>query len=118
MNDKDKEAFENFWDDNYDETFPTPDKRRDSIIWQAACEYKQKEIDELISILDLKKETNIELEAENKKLRDALEEIALLENPDAENEKFWNFLYDHELILHLVSDIKIAREALKEVGEK
>lgn len=39
----------------------------------AGFRHRQLEIDELTSVLDLKKETLVELQAENKKLRDALE---------------------------------------------
>jgi DNA-binding XRE family transcriptional regulator len=39
----------------------------------AGFRHRQAEIDELTSVLDLKKETLVELEAENKKLREALE---------------------------------------------
>lgn len=39
----------------------------------AGARHRQSEIDELTSVLDLKKETLVELEAENKKLCEALE---------------------------------------------
>jgi hypothetical protein len=41
----------------------------------AGFRHRQAEIDELTSVLDLKKETLIELQAENKKMRQALEYI-------------------------------------------
>jgi len=83
MNDKDKEAFDKWIDSDvlsHDETnrFKNMSEQERVVFvtertWQAACEYKQKEIDELTSVLDFKKETTVELQAENKKLREALE---------------------------------------------
>jgi hypothetical protein len=82
MNDKDKEAFEKWFETDARSLFYGIED-----IWKAACEYKQKEID----FLKDRNETNIskvtcinqvndglhillkEAEAENKKLREALE---------------------------------------------
>lgn len=107
MNDKDKEEFENFWDDNYDEKFPTPDKFRDSIIWQAACEYKQKEIDELktqdqIIAKEIKTYRAIaeKLQAESAKLRECLKACPILGEVHADsNDRFkeWNLEYKYIL---------------------
>lgn len=57
MNDKDKEAFEKWWDNLYSNQMEWRDWQGCDIVfngkedmrcgWQAACEYKQKEIDEL-----------------------------------------------------------------------
>jgi len=86
MNNQDKEAFEKWFQDFYKVDFNPGDPRfmNQSIAWKYACEYKQKEIDCL--------------QAENKKLRDALESIANSKN-------------------YPEPDYLIAREALKEVGE-
>ena len=102
----DKEAFEKWFSTWNRAEFPSLSLG----VWQAACEYKQKEIDELISILDLKKETNVELQAENKKLREALVECPIVgEIHRDSNERFkeWNLIHRNTI-----------REALKEVGEE
>jgi hypothetical protein len=70
MDDKDKEAFEKWWDEirlRGQSTFGIV-----AITWQAACEYKQKEIDELLKQLkhenDLYKKHLKVYEDENAKL--------------------------------------------------
>lgn len=87
MNDKDKEAFEKWYSKETSDVL-WEDSNGDEIViksWQAACEYKQKEIDELknvthwtveqdgrvtrhISIAEIEK-----LQAENAKLRECVE---------------------------------------------
>ena len=49
MNDKDKEAFEEWFKNAWDMDFDGYDFRHTIQVkaWQSACEYKQKEIDEL-----------------------------------------------------------------------
>jgi hypothetical protein len=115
MNDKDKEVFENFWDDNYDETFPTPDKVRDSIIWQAACEYmrnKSNPLDPLSLYEKLERQRE-----ENKKLREALEFYANTDNFNIG--EFSRTVYEYRGDGKGSTWIgKKAREALKEVGDK
>jgi len=52
MNDRDKEAFEKFMGENlpfsYYEYYSCPDIDA----WQAACEYKQKELDEMKKVIE------------------------------------------------------------------
>jgi hypothetical protein len=106
MNDKDKEAFI-AWYKNKESEF---DNCKEA--WQAACEYKQKEINELknvtywtveqngnvtrhISIVDIEK-----LQAENKKLREALIECPIVgEIHRDSNERFkeWNLILRNAL---------------------
>jgi hypothetical protein len=109
MNDKDKEAFEKWWDE-----YPMGWKisgelhKNTSDSWQAACEYKQKEIDDLTgqlkSCIFVYEEKVNRLIAENKKLREALGFYAKCDGFCAEDE--------------CVCSTKTAVEALKEVGEK
>jgi hypothetical protein len=93
MNDKDKEAFEK-WFLEYP-SWRVDMSRQESCekAWQAACEYMQAELAHHI----------FTIEAENKKLREALEFYA----------KCDGFCADDEC----VCSIKIAREALKEGKE-
>lgn len=83
MNEKDKEAFEKWWDEirlRGQSTFGIV-----AITWQAACEYKQKEIDELEKEKDYlyKKMENMRdiykhserFQAENAQLRDEISEL-------------------------------------------
>lgn len=118
MNDKDKKAFI-FWIDHY------PSDRLDSLglhelmksSWQAALEYKDKEImNEVrqtpsgVSVVKFNKELvrkEIEkLQAENKKLCEALELIYF---------KICTQKINDSLVNHFEL---IAKEALKEVGEE
>lgn len=87
MNDKDKKAFEKWWEKNRGDLVLEPScfitiKDREQYLWeeeafQAACEYKDKEI------IELKKKVQMNIHnsafngllAENKKLREALEYI-------------------------------------------
>lgn len=92
MNDKDKEAFEKWLKDDFDEKCHIHFME---FTWKAACEYKQKEINELEESLatrlaksyvagkDLSKiiQKNLtneveKLQAENAKLRECVKEIA------------------------------------------
>lgn len=106
MNDKDKEAFEKWMEseDRHDGVFGNNNNfTRDEWVadkaWQAACEYKQKEIDELIKQLkhehDLYKKHLKVYEDENAKLRECVEFYA-----------------------YSGSDGSYARRALKELEEK
>jgi hypothetical protein len=91
MNNQDKEAFTN-WYENKESIF---DDCKEA--WQAACEYMRNKSNPL-DALSLYEKLETE-RAENKKLRNALESIANSKNfPEP--------------------DYLIAREALKEVGEK
>jgi regulator of replication initiation timing len=124
MNNKDKEAFEKWFVDYW--SFEEINRMDCFKSWQAALEYKQEEIDEITSILEFKKETNVELQAENKKLREALEfTIKAAEHlfqPDKELPKglfptaYHTLSYEGDL--DLIEKCKQAREALKEVGEE
>lgn len=74
MNDKDKEAFNSWWKENMvDPNWLTTDHASDVFnSWQAACDYKQKEIDELKD--GSYWQSDIErLEAENAKLKECVE---------------------------------------------
>jgi hypothetical protein len=89
MNDKDKEVFEAWWKEYTSNLSDTPTEWDVHDAWQAACEYKQEEID----FLKDRNETNIskvtcinqvndglhlllkEAEAENKKLRTLIDDL-------------------------------------------
>ena len=81
MNDQDKEAFEDYMEENKSIYFGMPEweKDTDRTIWQAACEYKQKEIDELIgqlkSCVFVYEEKLDRLIAENAKLKQKLSTV-------------------------------------------
>ena len=69
MNDEDKEAFEIFYNKHYGfQDF------RDAAIeaWQAACEYKQKEIDAIDCYIERDEKVK-KLQVENIKLRECVE---------------------------------------------
>jgi hypothetical protein len=110
MHDKDKEAFIE-WYKNKESEF---DNCKEA--WRAACEYKQKKLDRKytddVTYLDSK---ILNLQAENKKLRDALEFYA--------DPRWWDYMKDdlEEVIFDggfkCKERGKRAREALKEVGE-
>jgi hypothetical protein len=75
MNDKDKEAFEKWFKDFYQVDFNPGDPRfmNQSISWKYACEYMRNKSNPLDALSLFEK---LETErAENKKLRDALENI-------------------------------------------
>jgi hypothetical protein len=112
MNEKDKE-------EAFDKWFSKMDNAENllhfeyylHIAWQTACEYKQKEIDELIKDNKFQADVmcdmgeivleNKKLEAENKKLREALEKLSLYVS------------YNGDTWVQ-----ETAREALKEVENK
>lgn len=106
MNDKDKEAFDIFY--NKDFGFQNP---RDAAIeaWQAACEYKQKEIDKL--------------QAENEKLKECLKfTVKAAEYLFKPDEKLAEGLFptsyftlSYEGDLKLIEKTKRARQVLKEL---
>jgi hypothetical protein len=127
MNDKDKEAFEKWLNDqNYKyDTWDGQDYRDGKIVsiysetelaWQAVCEYKDKEIDEIKFTYKSLNDDALEIINENKKLREALKKIIekdLTRIPCPDNKLGC-------LVLHYGnSDLGIiAKEALKEVGEE
>lgn len=80
MNDKDKEAFNQWFEllgETHLERVVKLNRGASSKAWQDACEYKQKEIDELLKQLkhehDLYKKHLKVYEAENAKLRKCVE---------------------------------------------
>ncbi len=73
MNDKDKEAFEKWWDEirlRGQSTFGIV-----AITWQAACEYKQKELDVLRLQYDKLTDWASEYVAENARLNQEIEKF-------------------------------------------
>ncbi len=88
MNDKDKEAFEKWFyllGDSHLERVIKLNRGASYEAWQAACEYKQKEIDDLqkelvfvdsITVREVLN-TNKKLQAENAKLRECVEFYAV-----------------------------------------
>lgn len=139
MNDKDKEAFEEWYKINFSELVKEAGlaKMQNDFIkaWQAACEYKQKEIDELEESLatrlaksyiagkDLSKiiQKNLtneveKLQAENTKLRECLKFYAEpWERGELDGELLVRKLesYDSFIEVHYK-----ARQCLKELEEK
>lgn len=112
MNDKDKEAFDYFWE--YKCGVNSEDCGKDDIriVWQAAFNYKQKEIDELktqdqIIAKEIKTYMTIaeNLKTENAKLRECVEFYAETTGWD-NGKKSGEASYTR------------AREALKELDEK
>lgn len=82
MNDKDKEAFEKWWDEERggkplnEDHVPVTEKqlyRWENEAWQAACDYKDKEYSNLIDAMTRTSQYNSRLQAENKKLKEVLE---------------------------------------------
>jgi hypothetical protein len=125
MNDKDKEEFDKWYSEEYAEILWSHSTGDEVVVitWQAACEYKQKEVDELknitswtveqdgkvtrhLSICDIEK-----LQAENKKLREALEFYAV--NGLAMVEV--GMRIDERLTKEFYINGSYAREALKEI---
>lgn len=91
----------------------------------AGARYRQSEIDELTSVLDLKKETLVELKAENKKLREALEltikTAEYVYQPNKPLEKGLPPFHYHTLTyegdLELIEKTKDARKLLDSIKE-
>jgi hypothetical protein len=111
----DIEAFEEWWENIYDESMQFRDWRScDNLhdnkynmakAWQAAVEYKQKEYSNIMDAMTQTSQNNAKLVAENKKLREALE----------------RFIFAHEVggcKTEYDGAFKDAIEALKEVGEE
>jgi hypothetical protein len=117
MNDKDKEAFEKWFKDAWDIDFDAYDFRHTIQVkaWQAACEYKDKEINDDEELLrdhmnsigyrELKK-----LQAENKKLREALD--------NAHDDFTKQGLHKQASRVLLALNITTTREALKKVEDE
>ena len=89
MNDKDKEAFDdwknktqfNFEFQIQGEKIEVPELFKEwciggmGVSWQAACEYKQEEYSNIMDAMTQTSQYNYKLQAENKKLREALQSI-------------------------------------------
>lgn len=126
MNDKDKEAFEKAWLDSTVEDYRglgngktsiasiavTSKRRAAEMLWQAACDYKQKEIEALqAEIAKLKKSLNFTLKAAeylfkpDEKIADGLFPTSY-------------FTLSYEGDLELIEKTKRARQVLKELDEK
>jgi hypothetical protein len=111
MNGKDKEVFEAWWKEYTSNLSDTPTEWDVHDAWQAACEYKREEYSNIMDAITQTSQYNFKLQAENKKLREALElslkaNLELWEMPDVVH------LDDHG------EAINIAKEVLKEVKEK
>ena len=109
MNDKDKEAFRLWAGEEEGESLLYDGAAFHT--WQSACEYMKDEIehrDDLIYELEqnylVEKENKQKLQAENKKLREALEQIAYHVGKFPIHESYCELSH-------------IAREALKEIKE-
>jgi hypothetical protein len=129
MTDKDKEEFEKWlnkerriFEATEPATFCDSDEACMKEGWQAACEYQQKEITLLENEISYLEETIADfmdepdvaikrLQAENKKLREALNNWIQWEN----GQIVMNGEYTGEDITRLIRE---AKEALKEVGEE
>ncbi len=105
MNDKDKEPFKSWFEQDRKEfearepaTYTDSDEWCMRKGWIAACKYKDKEYSNLMDAMSKTSQYNFKLQAENKKLREALQSIG----------------YFH---LRPEQVIRTAREALKE-GKK
>ena len=116
MNDKDKEAFDEWFIKTYRYDYHRlviPESvNPQKLAWQSACEYKQEEIEEL--------------EAENAKLREYLEftthAAEYLYKPDVKLNKgmtpMFYFTLTYEGDLELMEKTKRARQVLKELESK
>jgi regulator of replication initiation timing len=113
MNDKDKEAFDEWLKTNIKnasvsdigKVFFVTDFAK---VWQAACEYKQKEYSNIMDAMTQTSQYNYKLQAENKKLREALSNWILWEDEQIKrNGAYVGF--------DLNCLINQAREALKEI---
>ena len=81
MNGKDKEAFEAWWKEYTSNLSDTPTEWDVHDAWQAACEYMRDEFKfQTPPAVFIYQDMNDKLQAENKKLREALEFYANSEN--------------------------------------
>lgn len=131
MNDKDKEAFNKYICSHDQGILQHSDDTGIDVAeraWQAACEYKQKEVDELLENEEtLRNHMNSigyrklkKIQAENAKLRECVEFYAdknksnSIFNPDYQNEEDCDFHEDTQFT-HFG---KYARQVLKELDNK
>lgn len=124
MNDKDKEAFEKWWDEirlRGQSTFGIV-----AITWKAACEYKKEEYSNIMDAMTQTSQYNSKLQAENAKLRECLKfttsAAEYLFKPD---EKLAEGLFptsyftlSYEGDLEIIEKTKRARQVLKELNEE
>ena len=106
MNDKDKEAFIKYMAENLPYSYYVSYHCPELKTWQAACEYKDKELMEWKEAARSEAQEVNSLQAENKKLRDALNNWVQWEN----GQIIMNGEYSGEDINRLINK---AREALK-----
>lgn len=101
MNDKDKKAFEKWWEnDCYEYDSDQLITQKDALyIWEKTCEYKQKEIDDLV--------------AENARLRECVEFYASTGALNDEHDFF--ILKDYKFS---IPTTRRARQILKELEDK
>jgi hypothetical protein len=119
MNDKDKEAFR-VWGADQDGDKPLLEGSAYEA-WQAACEYKQKEIDEIVMEKDFHAETLIELKSKIKELETFIRADAIStnwENKEYSEAVHYNWLDDEiRRVEHhnfnLQAENKKLREALE-----
>jgi len=138
MNDKDKEAFEKWWQQLYDNhvefrdwqgcDLATDGKEDMRYGWQAACEYKQKEIDDLNKYVEFQANVmcdmgeiileNKKLQSENSKLRECVEFYAKTETWDADGWVVNSDIYAPWDKFGVMVGGKRARQVLKELEDK
>ncbi len=104
MNDKDKESFKSWFEQDRKEfearepaTYTDSDEWCMRKGWVAACKYKDKEYSNLMDAMSKTSQYNFKLQAENKKLRQLINDLI-------------NYGMDNDIATRL--------EALKEAGEK
>lgn len=119
MNDKDKEAFKE-WYKNKKSEF---DNCKEA--WKAACEYKREEYSNIMDAMTQTSQYNFKLQAENKKLREALEltikTAEYVYQPNKPLEKglppFYYHTLSYEGDLELIEKTIAARKLLDSIKE-
>ena len=102
---EDNEAFDYFWE--YKCGVNSEDCGKDDIriVWQEACEYKRDEYSSIMQAMTQTSQNNFKLQAENAKLRECVEYIL-------------SYKSDEYLSMSKGSIFDVARQVLKELGEK
>lgn len=137
MNDKEKEAFEKWYDQIYPVYINVPRASNLLQVWQAACAYKQEEITLLENQISYLEETidsfmdepDIvikKLKAENEKLKKALRFTVLAAEQQYQPSRplqeglcpTFYFTLSYEGDLELIEETKRARQVLKELDEE
>jgi hypothetical protein len=111
MNDKDKEAFEK-WGSDEDGDKPLLEGSAYEA-WQAAVEYKDKELMEWKKAARSEAQMLNEERERSKILVEALTYIAFYDEPNADKEDYWNELKPNKFATTMANDTQIAREALE-----